>query len=53
MLLSLSPVQEGKTQVAYELYTQAAQIDPLNDLYNAIIYCNRCGLLTRSGSTRD
>ncbi len=33
--------QEGKNQVAYEMYTQAASVDPLNDNYNAIILCNR------------
>jgi DnaJ family protein C protein 7 len=33
--------QAGKSQEAYDLYSEALSIDPLNDAFNATLYCNR------------
>ena len=31
----------GKSQEAYDIYTEALTIDPLHDAFNAQLYCNR------------
>ena len=36
-----SAFKEGKHQQAVDLYSQARAVDPGNDSYNSVIYCNR------------
>ncbi len=33
--------RRGKNQLAYETYTEALEIDPLNTFTNAKLFCNR------------
>ncbi|XP_071941939.1 dnaJ homolog subfamily C member 7-like [Antedon mediterranea] len=45
--------KSGKNQLAYDLYTEALQIDPLNVFTNAKIYLNRAIVGTRLGKTEQ
>ena len=42
--------KKGATEKAYELYSEALEIDPHNKITNAKLYCNRA---TAGGKVRE